>query len=67
MSFKLIFRPIKPVIGMDMTEKVERPHSYANPDKLDIHTRGVDHVRAVYRESNQGDHACPRRGTSPWS
>ena len=49
------------VDNQEMNERTFTPQSQGNPDKLDIHARGLDHVRTVYREGNQGNNACPRR------
>jgi len=49
-----------------VTKKTSLQHSSSNPDKLDIPASGLEHVRAVYREGNQSDHACSRRSSAAW-
>ena len=51
----------------DISKNAAAPQSSANPDKLETPVRGLDHVRAVYREGHQSDNAGPRRGAPPWS
>ena len=50
-----------------MNERTFTPHYLQNPDKLEIHARGLDHVRKVYGEGHQSDHAGAGRSAPAWS